>query len=126
MVLHLSEITPSFIVEQIYRALPHDRSTVILVAGAPLPKDLRKRSLEDSPNVFFDSRHSLLLADARNVNGQPTNLLSHYRLITPPLLLMTLVAILILFPIVWLGFSALASIKSPQRMEVPKTIEKKG
>ena len=48
-------------------------------------------------------------------------ILKHYQLLTPALISALLVVLFILLPIVMLGISALASIQSPLKVEVPKS-----
>jgi hypothetical protein len=47
-------------------------------------------------------------------------ILKRYQLLTPGLITALLVTVFILLPVVMLGFSALASIQSPLRVEAPK------
>lgn len=47
-------------------------------------------------------------------------ILKRYQLLTPGLISVLLISFFILVPIVMMGFSALASIQSPLRVEAPK------
>jgi len=68
-----------------------------------------------SPSTFI---HNRLVADNSTVPAG--GIFKRYQLLTPALLLTLIITLLILFPIVFVGISALANIKSPQRMEAPK------
>jgi len=73
-----------------------------------------------SPSTFI---HNRLVAD--NSTVPPGGILKRYQLLTPALLLTLIITLLLLFPIVFVGISALANIKSPQRMEAPK-VDRRG
>jgi V0 complex accessory subunit Ac45/VOA1 transmembrane domain len=73
-----------------------------------------------SPSTFI---HNRLVAD--NSTLPAGGILKRYQLLTPGLLLTLIIALLLLFPIVFVGISALANIKSPQRMEAPK-VDRRG
>lgn len=81
--------------------------------------DFQRRSPFFIPHVSSPAFiHNRLAAD--NSTLPAGGILKRYQLLTPGLLLTLIVTLLILFPIVFVGISALSSIKSPQRMEAPK------
>jgi len=102
-------------------------SYVVIIAGTvvmlPTKRDVDVDVQRPSP--FFIPRvpspasiHNRLAAD--NSTLPAGGILKRYQILTPGLLLTLIVTLLILFPIVFVGISALSSIKSPQRMEAPK------
>ncbi|KAI6151641.1 hypothetical protein BKA82DRAFT_4101597 [Pisolithus tinctorius] len=91
---------------------------LVLYSGAPLPAEKRQLS-EFDPD--FDEDGDDPVFQANIVAAAPTDgsILQRYQLLTPALIMSLLLVFVILIPIVVLGITALASIQSPLRTEVP-------
>jgi len=99
-------------------------SFVVIIMGASTPSNpklsIQHRSLVDSP--FFSPE---LRASKNSTLSHSKGLLHEYQFLTPGLLLTTIVALLVLFPILWFGLTALSSIEIPSGMGNIAKTEKK-
>jgi len=107
------------------------RSYAVIISGSvatrPAKRDVAAVDVRSpfflprvSPSTFT---HNRLVADNSTVPAG--GILKRYQLLTPGLLLTLIITLLLLFPIVFIGISALANIKSPQRMDAPK-VDRRG
>lgn len=89
-------------------------TSVIIIAGRP---SLSRHTLVQKREAYFDVDSPFFLQRSSESNNGTVlhrkGLLHEYQLLTPGLLLTTLVSILILFPILWFGIQTLSSIETP-------------
>jgi len=99
-------------------------SYAVIIMGASTPSNpklsIQHRSSVDSP--FFSPQ---LRATNGSALDHSKGLLHEYQFLTPGLLLTTIVALLVLFPILWFGVTALSSIEIPSGMGNIAKTEKK-
>ncbi|KAF8629634.1 hypothetical protein AX15_003367 [Amanita polypyramis BW_CC] len=91
-----------------------------IYTGAPLPPGFAKRQAPEIPErpVLELSGESFVPSTTAMPGG---GILKRYQLLTPALISALLVVLFVLLPIIMLGISALASIQSPLKVEVPKS-----
>ncbi|KAG1715679.1 hypothetical protein ID866_1483 [Astraeus odoratus] len=92
---------------------------LVIYSGSALPP--QKRQLPDFDPEFDSVEDDYPTLDISTV-ADPADggILQRYQLLTPALILTLLVVLFVMIPVLVLGISALASIQSPLRTEIPK------
>lgn len=92
---------------------------LVIYTGSALP--LAKRQSATEFDSFFDDDEDGSMLNS-NVMVAPADgsILQRYQLLTPALILTLLIVFFVMIPVLALGITALASIQSPLRTEVPK------
>ena len=93
---------------------------LVIYTGSALP--LAKRQSATEFDSFFDDDDEDGSMLNSNVMVAPADgsILQRYQLLTPALILTLLIVFFVMIPVLALGITALASIQSPLRTEVPK------
>jgi len=110
--------------DSMMKEIATDASLAVIITGASTSSSprlsIQRRSMPESP--FFSPQ---IRAPKNGTLTRSKGLLHEYQFLTPGLLLTTIISLLVLFPILWFGITALSSIEIPSGMGNIAKTEKK-